>query len=201
MKKPILIIHFLLLYLPSLLWCQVIILPEIGFSYLPFTFTTANTSTISNKLDYLVGISARMPIHHNFELSSRISFSDRHDIHWIDLCTCPGYLGEEFRHSDLNFDVSILYTKDEKLNFGLGPSAIRKFAQWETWNDIYDDNITLLYHNKFFFGLNSNVIFVLQRVGFKITYIRIISNLGNYFSPTGQNRFDMTVSYDLLKKS
>ncbi len=201
MKKSILVIHFILLCLPSVLLCQVNILPEIGFSYVPFTFTTANTSTTSHKVDYLIGITVLIPLHENFGFSSRISFSDRHDIHWRDLCTCPGYQGEEFRHSDLNFDVFFLYTKYEKLNFGLGPSAIRKFAQWETWNDIYDDKNTLLYHNKFFFGLNSNVIFVLQRVGFKITYIRIISNLDAHFSPAGQNRFDMTVSYNLMRKS
>jgi len=200
MKKPILVIYFVLLYLPSLLLCQVIILPEIGFSNLPFTFSTANTSTISNKLDYLVGISARMTIRHNLEFSSRISFTDRHDIHWTDLCTCPGYLREEFRHADLNFDVSILFTKNEKLYFGLGPSAIRKFAEWERWNDIFEDQNKLLYHNKFFFALNSNVIFVLQRIRFKLTYIRILSNLSKNFSPAGQNRFDMTVSYDLMKK-
>lgn len=201
MKKTISVIFFVLFFQTCLLWCQVKILPEIGFSYLPFTFTTANTYQVSHKVDYLVGISAFIPINEGFGLSTRISFSDRHDIQWKDLCTCPGYHGEEFRHSDLNFDVSILYTKIEKLHFGLGPSAISKFAQWEIWDDIYDDQSILIYNNKFLFGLNSNLIFVLQRVGFKLSYIRIISNLDSRFTPAGQNRFDMTVSYDLMKKS
>src|SRR3989337_1607114 len=120
LKKPNLPFHFYLLFLQSLVWCQVKILPEIGCSYLPFSFTTANTSNLSHKLDYLVGISTLIPIDKNFRLSTRISFADRHDIQWKDLCTCPGYLGDEFRHSDLNFDVSFLYTKNEKLYFGLG---------------------------------------------------------------------------------
>lgn len=200
MKKTISVISIGLFFQTCLLWCQVKILPEIGFSYLPFTFTTANTYQVSHKVDYLVGISAFTPINDDFRLNARISFSDRHDIQWQDLCTCPGYHGEEFRHSDLNLDVSILYTKIEKLHFGLGPSAISKFAQWEIWDDIFDDGSILYNNNKFLFGLNGNLIYFFQRVGFKLSYIRIISNLDSRFTPAGQNRCDITVSYDLFKK-
>ncbi len=199
MKKTISVIFFVLFFQICSSWCQVKILPEIGISYLPFTFTTANTYQVSHKVDYLVGISAFIPINEGFGLSTRISFSDRHDIQWQELCTCPGYRGDEFRHLDLNFDVSILYTKIEKFHFGLGPSAIMKFAQWEAWNDLYDDQNHLYFNNKFLFGLNSNLIFVHNRVRFKLSYIRIISNSDSRFIPAGQNRFDITVSYDLVR--
>lgn len=200
MKKTISVIFFVLFFQTCLLWCQVKILPEIGFSYLPFTFTTANTYQVSHKVDYLVGISALMQLDKKFGLGTRISFSDRQDIKWKDVCTCPGYLGDEFRHADLNFDVSFLYSKDQKLYYGLGPSAIMKFGQLETWNDIYEDQNTLIYQNKFLYGLHGTVIFFLQRVGFKLTYLRIISNLNGDYGMSGQNRFDMTVTYDLMKK-
>lgn len=200
MKKTISVIFLVLYFQSCFLWCQVKILPELGFSYLPFTFITANTYQVSHKVDYLVGISAFLPINEGYGLSTRISFSDRQDIQWKDLCTCPGYHGAEFRHSDLNFDVSLLYTKIEKLHFGLGPSVISKFAQMQIWDDIFDDQSVLYYNTKFLFGLNSNLIFVLHRVEFKLSYIRIISKLNNGFVPAGQNRFDMTLSYDLIRK-
>ncbi len=128
MKKTVLLIYFIFFYLPSLLWCLIKILAEFGFSFLPFTISTANTSNPSHKLDYLVGISVQIPIHENLEFSSRISFADRENMQWRDLCLCPGYLGEEFRHADLNFDLSILYSKNKYFHFGLGPSAIIKFV-------------------------------------------------------------------------
>lgn len=199
MKKTISVIFFVLFFQTCLLWCQVKILPEIGVSFLPFTFTTANSYQVSGQVDYLFGISAFIPINEGIGLNTRISFSDRHDIQWQDNHFAGVFHGE-FKHSDLNFDVSILYTKIQKLHFGLGPSAISKFAQEETWDDIYDDQSILRYTNKFLFGLNSNLIFVHKRVGFKLSYIRIISNLDSYFTPAGQNRFDMTVSYDLIRK-
>jgi hypothetical protein len=173
---------------------------EVGISYLPFTFTTANTITKQRQPDYTVGISAWLPVHQQYMFISRISFSDRQDVQWQDLCTCPGYEGEKFSHSDLNLDLSIAYAISEKLILGAGPSAIRKFAQWEIRNSLYEDQNAFHYDHRFFFGLHWHASVIFNRIGFRMSYVRILSNLSGFRSPSGQDRIDMTASYLFFNK-
>ena len=105
MKLKILI--FLIGLFPFICEAQVTISPEIGISYLPLKLYGATTENMSNRIDYLIGISGRFPIHKYWIIDTRISFINREDLRWTDLCTCPGYLYTDFRHYDINIDFSL----------------------------------------------------------------------------------------------
>ena len=174
---------------------QVTLSPEIGISYLPFTLYGANNMKESNRMDYVFGISSQFQIHKKWFVNSKISYVDREDIKWHDLCFCPEFFYDELRHYDINLDFSLMKTLGSKIKLGVGPSLIVKVAEIEgggTQNPyIYGGNTKL-------YAVNSHVRFQLKNVQFNLMYVRILNDLSGYASPDGNNRLDLTLGYSLF---
>lgn len=194
-----LITFLVLLCFSSLkLTSQITLSPELGVSYLPFTLYGANTENKSNRIDALIGISAQVPIQNRWFVNTRISFSNRQNIKWTDLCTCPGYLYNEFKHSDFNFDFSIM-AKMDAYSFGIGPSFTKKIGVLKTINDEFEEQNTTTSASNDMLGLIGRFsIDVYKNFGVVLTYNRILTNLEGIYSPNGQNRLDFTVSYRIV---
>ena len=176
---------------------QVTLSPEIGISYLPFTLYGANIKKQSNRMDYVFGISSQVQIHKKWLVISKISYVDREDIKWHDLCTCPEFFYDELRHYDINLDFSLMKTLGSKIKLGIGPSLILKVAEIEGGGI---QNPYIYGGNKKLYGVNSIVRFQIKNVHLNLMYIRIFNGLSGYATPDGNNRLDLTLGYSLFSR-
>jgi len=174
---------------------QVTLSPEIGISYLPFTLYGANAMKQSNRMDYVFGISSQFPIHKKWFVNSRISYVDREDIKWHDLCSCGEFFYKELRHYDINLDFSLMKTIGSKIKLGIGPSLIVKVAEVEGGGI---QNPYIYGGNKKLYGVNSNIRFQIKKLHLNLMYVRILNDLSGYASPDGNNRLDLTLGYSLF---
>lgn len=174
---------------------QVYLSPEIGISYLPFVLYGANNMKQSNRIDYIFGISSQFQMHKKWFVNSKISYVDREDIIWHDLCSCPEFFYDELRQYDINLDFSLMRVISNKLKIGIGPSFIVKVAEIEGGGV---QNPYLYGGNKKLYAVNCRVGFQLNNVQFNLMYVRIFNNLSGYASPDGNNRLDFSVGYNLL---
>ena len=199
--NKILTITILLLFLSiNNLSSQVTISPELGVSYMPFTLYGANTKNVSNRIGALIGLSAKLQIQQKWFINTRISYSNRENIKWSDLCTCPGYLYSEFRHWDMNIDFSLMASWNS-FSFGIGPSFTKKIGELKNVNNEFEDQNTTETKSDDIFGFNSLVaIDITKTIGITIFYNRILTNMEELFSPNGQNRLDVTLSYKLMSR-
>jgi len=176
---------------------QITISPEIGISYLPFTLYGANTENSSNRIDYLLGISGSIPIYEKWHINTRISYVDREDIKWTDLCICPGYQYTQYSHSDLNIDFSANYQLYKWFYIGGGPSIIRKFNSSLLHKFLLEDYEYSL--SSFEYGFNISLqISVMQKLGVKFEYARKIQNNEISYDISGNNRYNLLLSYSIL---
>lgn len=191
--------NILIIIICSIAFCkinsQVTLSPEIGISYLPFTLYGANAMKQSNRMDYVFGISSQVQIHKKWFVNSKISYVDREDIKWHDLCTCGEFFYDELRHYDINLDFSLMKTIGSKIKLGIGPSLILKVAEVEGGGI---QNPYIYGGNKELYGVNSIVRFQLRNVHLNLMYIRIFNGLSGYATPDGNNRLDFSVGYNLL---
>ncbi len=211
MKKKIVIYFFIISF--SFTFSvngQITISPEVGFSYLPFTFYTLNDVVAaevirSRKPNLLLGISAQMPIHEKWNIKFRISYINRNDIEWnqirfIDLGTRAD-IDYKWKHQDLNIDLGLYRHKLYKnLSIGIGSSLIRTFTEFSQRNN--EENIfPLQKRSKYFLGLNGGVSIELKRVNINLMYIRTRKFNGKkgFRVPNGDNRLDFTVGYRIGK--
>lgn len=191
----------LCLFMCNILFSQVTVSPELGISYLPFELRGANTENESKRVDALLGVSAQLPIHINWYMNTRISYSNRENIKWSDLCTCPGYLYNEFRHYDLNFDLTVMTIVKPNIYIGVGPIYIKKFIELQNVNDQFEDQDITNFYSDDIIGVNFKIsIHATEKINFNLSYNRIISNMANSFYPNGRNRVDITISYKLLAR-
>lgn len=181
---------------------QITISPEIGISYLPFTLYGANTENSSNRIDYILGISGSVPVHEKWHINTRISYVDREDIKWTDLCTCPGYQYTQYSHSDLNIDFSANYQLYKWLYIGGGPSIIRKFNSSLLHKNIMEGDVR---KNQDEFEFAANVLLSIKffRFTIKAEYARKLQGYtvdwaGPSFKPLGKNRYNLLLSYSIL---
>ena len=177
---------------PLMSIAQITVSPEVGVSYQPFTLYGANTINKSQRLDLLIGLSAQLPFHKNWYLNTRISYSNREDIKWMDLCTCPLYEYSQFKHSDLNIDFAFMFEKANWLKMGGGPSLISKFAESEIVDGSLENMGVIRTTNQFLFGASLRTTFTIEKINFHLGYTRLINDLPTYVS---NNRFDFSVSY------
>ncbi len=182
---------------------QITISPEIGVSYLPFTFYPINemvtTDVIkSKKPTLLFGISAQMPIHKKWNANLRMSYADRNDIEWVKInLVSTDY---EWKHQDLNIDVNVHYQLNKKVSIGIGPSLIRsflEFSQQRNGEDIYP----LQKRSKHFLGLNAGISMKMERININLMYLRTRRYNGKltWRVPNGNSRIDLTVGYRIGK--
>ncbi|MCH2231171.1 MAG: hypothetical protein MK105_12585 [Crocinitomicaceae bacterium] len=198
MNKILKLTIFLVFVTINQMSSQVTISPEIGFSYMPFTLYGANTTNVSNRIDPLIGFSAKLRIRKFWFIKTRISYSNRENIKWTDLCNCPGYEYNEFRHWDMNIDFSLL-TNWSSFSFGIGPSFTKKFGELKNVNNEFEDQNTTEIKPYDIFGFNSLVaIDITKTIGITIFYNRILTDMEGLFSPDGQNRLDFILSYKLV---
>ncbi len=149
----------------------------------------------SNRIDYVFGISSQVQIHKNWFVNSKISYVDREDIKWRDLCTCPGYLYDELRHYDINLDFSLIKSISSIIKLGIGPSLMVKVGEIE---NVENHNSYIYGGNKELYGVNSIVRFQIKNIHLNLMYIRIFNGLSGYATPDGNNRLDLTLGYSLF---
>ena len=178
---------------------QITISPEVGISYLPFTVYGANSMASSNRLDYLVGLSGAFDIHKKWYAEMRMSYSQREDVRWMDLCTCPGYLYGELVHSDLNIDLGINYRLTRFIHFGVGFMAIRKINSH--FGSKYVDQDYFWPINEFETGLFFISSVNTKYIKFKMEYGRKIP-LNNFLIGSFNNghRFNFVLGYPIYSQ-
>jgi len=182
---------------PLMSIAQITVSPEVGVSYLPFTLNGANTVNESKRIDALFGMSAQLPVHKKWYIDTRISYTNRKNIKWTDLCTCPGYEYSQYKHSDLNLDFDIMFKKADWFKIGMGSSLIRKFIEYRVVHEEIHQGLDTIYtRNSFLYGVNTKVTFLVKKLNFHLMYIRIINDLPS----NGNNRIDLSVSYPIGAK-
>ncbi len=197
MKRLLFLMVTLFWLVPEGGMAQISILPEIGISYLPFTLHGSNTVNESNRIDGLFGLSAQLPIHEKWYFNTRISYANRENMKWSDLCFCPGFLYHKYIHSDINFDFTFMLNLG-KLSLGLDPSITRKFGELISVYKL-PENVRMLSGSGNIFAINSRLsISTINNLYINISYNRILTNLYGIYSPDGQNRLDLTLSYHLF---
>jgi len=197
--KVTLFAYTILLFIcgPQCLPAQVKVSPEIGGSYAPYTIYGINTQHTSNRLDYLFGINGSLQISKHFLANLRISYVDREDFKWQDLVLRPKYLYSTYTQSDLNMELSLLYTISEAFDAGAGYTLVRRIKSEYFINDVDED--FLWQYNNWNGGFHAMIVFHYRRFYARLTYARRFQpyDLVFLFSE-GQDRFDLTVGYELF---
>lgn len=187
-----------LMNLPANGYGQVSIIPELGVSYAPFTLYGANITNTSNRLDYLFGINGRFNVNERLLMNTRLSYVDRENFKWTELCICPGYLYSAYEQQDLNLDFNILFSYKQLLNAGLGASIVKKINTSFISKNIDSEDIRDL--SNFYYGMNGVLEVEYRKFHLKIMYVRRFKPDDLVFYLTeGQNRFDLSIGYSLLK--
>lgn len=192
----LIILAWFLLFTSCKLSAQVTLSPEVGISYLPFKFVGANRQTYSEKGNLMFGLSAQLPLYKKWHISTRMSYANRENITWVDLCLCPGYKYNRYEQSDINLDLSAHFLLNDYLHIGIGPSIIRKIKT----NIIFLDTLispeeVYLSENRFEYGVQAIVSYHTKFIALKLEYTRKLYNyqLDRYIL-RGRNRFNLVVS-------
>lgn len=179
------------------LTAQVKVSPEIGVSYAPFMFYSANTKQVAEGVDYMLGINGSVQLTDRFLTNLRISYVDREDFKWQDLCLCPDYLYSTFTHSDLNMELSLLYSISEAFDAGAGYTLVRLIDAEFFVRDLEQD--FLWEYDNWNGGLHAMVVYHYRRFYARLTYARRFKPYDLlYLFSEGQDRFDLTVGYELF---
>ena len=197
--KVTLFAYTILLFIcgPQCLPAQVKVSPEIGGSYAPYTIYGINTQHTSNRLDYLFGINGSLQISKHFLANLRISYVDREDFKWLDLCLCPDYLYSAYTQSDLNVELSLLYSFNSTFYVGGGYTLVRRMNTAYFYKEV-DSELTRHY-NDFNSGMHLMAVYHYRRFYARLTYAhRFQPYEPAYLFFEGQNRFDLTVGYELF---
>lgn len=192
------LVAFLILIIGlSGLTAQVKVSPEIGVSYAPFMFYSANTKQVAEGVDYMLAINGSVQLMDRFLANLRVSYVDREDFQWQDLVFRPKYLYSTYTQSDLNMELSLLYPISEAFDAGAGYTLVRRINSEYFINDVDED--FLWQYNNWNGGLHGMVVFHYRRFYAKLTYARRFQpyDLVFLFSE-GQDRFDFTVGYELF---
>jgi len=202
MKKKILFYFFIIsLFSTSSVHSQITVSPEIGISYLPFTLTPASGAfrkINSNEVNLLFGVSAQLPIHKKWNAKLRISYTDRNDVEWVEFGDFGPGSDYEWKHKDINIDLNAHYKLSKNLSIGIGPSLIRSFMELNRFPHDVERDIRYSKANKFYFAVNTSVLFEIKRINLSLMYLR--TNKKKAFRiPVGDNRFDFTVGYRIGK--
>jgi hypothetical protein len=190
---------FLILILLLSLWAkrsfaQVSISPEIGFSRAPFALYGANSFDDSKSFDLFYGINGQAKITDRFSANVRISYVEREDLSWQDLCICV-ILNDSYEHNDLNLDLDVVYTLKNGFSFGVGPSLIRKINTIHSRN-YKDGSSTERVFNDSYLALNGFLAYSYQRMTLKTMYVRRFEPDNLVFQYTeGISRFDFSINY------
>lgn len=185
---------------PNELSGQITISPEVGVSYLPFKFVGANTQTYSKKGNLMLGLAAQLPIHKRWYINTRVSFSDRENVMWVDLCLCPGYKYNRYEQSDINLDFSVHYLLTDYIHFGIGPAIIRKNKTSIIFLDTTIAPEEVYYsENRFEYGAQAIVTFQNNFVALKLEYARKLYNyeLSQYVL-RGLNRYNVVLAIPIF---
>jgi len=176
---------------------QVKVSPEIGVSYAPFMFYSANTEQVAEGVDYMLGINGSVQLTDRFLANLRVSYVDREDFKWQDLVLRPKYLYSTYTQSDLNMELSLLYTISEAFDAGAGYTLVRRIKSEYFINDVDED--FLWQYNNWNGGFHAMIVFHYRRFYARLTYARRFQpyDLVFLFSE-GQDRFDLTVGYELF---
>lgn len=199
LPKVALFAYTILLFIcgPSSLPAQVKVSPEIGVSYAPFTIYGINTQHTSNRLDYLFGINGSLQISKRILANLRISYVDREDFQWQDLCLCPDYLYSTYTQSDLNMELSLLYALNSTFHIGGGYTIIRRMNTGFSFVEV--DSEPTQYYNDWNSGLHLMMVYHYRRFYARLMYARRFKPYEPaYLFFEGQDRFNFTVGYELF---
>ena len=135
---------------------QIVLYPEIGIAYSPYTIKYAYSG---KKVNLLLGVSGVIPIHEKWYLWTRISYNKRESAEWRD-CAISSCFNEKYTHSDINFDLGLFYRLREKVNIGVGPTIVQKINA--NYTKVNDDPImfppsNILHSDRRHFGLSGGV--------------------------------------------
>ncbi len=200
MKHLAFLVGLIFLLYPEQGKSQITIHPEVGLSYFPFAYYE-NAKANFKRIDFLYGVSAYLPISDKLNAQTRISFTDREDIRfsWGDSRDYQ-YRYSDYIRSELNLDFRLNIYLTEFLNWGIGASLIRTFAEIKDthWNHDNTERYTYYGNNKFSSGVNIGLSAKLDRWRIHLYYLRTIRVKDILFYHTGRNRLDLTVSYHLF---
>jgi len=168
---------------------------------LPFTLTPAfgrSRKINSNEVNLLLGVSAQLPIHKKWNAKLRLSYTDRNDVEWVEFGDFGPGSDFEWKHKDINIDLNFHYKLSKNLSIGMGPSLIRSFMKRNIFPHDIEREILYQKSNKFYFALNTNILFEIRRINLSLMYIRTNKNK-DFQIPVGDNRIDFTVGYRIGK--
>lgn len=196
MNKILLFLLFISLRYSA--YSQVAISPEVGISYQPFTLYGGTVTNSSSGIDFLVGVNGEMYLSDNYLLNIRVSYTNREDFIWTDICLCPTLEYTSYEHSDLNIDIDLLYQLTRNIKLGIGPSVVRKLDTRLITK--YSNLETIDEFNDFYLALNGMVSLNFDRVVLKLYYVRRFeSDFTIYYPTLGNNRIDLSFSYVLFR--
>ena len=179
---------------------QITIHPEAGVSYLNFTLNTKETFYYENprKLDFVFGLTAKLPIHTKFYMKSRISYCKRGKKTFSGRGLIPNAV--EYSQSELSVEFLANFRISDFLEIATGPSIIRSFAVEKTDYFTPSDEFRYRYYHmdQFLLGLNTGLSILFNRLNFHLYYIRFFRKSEFWLYDLGNNRLDLTVSYHLL---
>lgn len=204
-KLPLCIFILTLFFAPSVN-SQITISPEIGLSYLPFTLWPgifSSSGVINSKeVNLLLGVSAQLPIHKQWDAKLRISYTNRNDVEWVEYRNgSPSNIFDlGWKHQDLNIDLNIRYNLYKNISVGIGPSLIRSFIEFNRGNR-EDREASQRKANKFYAGLNAGISLEIEKLTFNLMYLRTRRYSGQTIvrAPNGDNRLDLTIGYRIGK--
>ncbi|MEN0006255.1 MAG: hypothetical protein AAF798_19040 [Bacteroidota bacterium] len=185
----------------SMCEAQVTISPVVGLSYLPFEVRAVSEHP-SNRIDYVLGISGNVPIYKKWSISATVSYADREDMQWSDLCFCPGYLYSRFTHNDLNLDFGINYKIKPWLLLGVGPSITKKLnvRRIEKHDGTVQEDLDRSINVPFQYSYNIAIQFLpIKRLNIKLEYAkRITDDRIQLPHIIGSTRYSLLFSYSLV---
>ena len=126
-----------------------------------------------------------------------VSYVDREDFKWQDLCLCPDYLYSTYTQSDLNMELSLLYYLNSTFHIGVGYTIVRRLNTGFFFVEV--DGEPKQYYNDLNSGLHLMMVYHYRRFYAKLMYARRFKPYEpDYLLFEGQDRLDLTVGYELF---
>lgn len=175
---------------------QVLISPQVGMSYKPFTY---GTNLRSSRIDFILGFEGVVLLSDDYFFSSSMSFVNREDVKWLRYGAAPEPDNNELIHQDLNFDFTIYKKMSDLFKAGVGLSFTKKI---NTKTIRYNSLFTEVFPNTgLIFGPNANVRFTLMDASLTLRYVRDVKyiNPDDRFTLAEKNRFDLILSVPIFK--
>lgn len=201
MKKIICLVAPIILAATMRCMGQVTISPEIGISYLPFTIYGSSSITQSNRIDYLLGISGNFLISEKWYVNTRVSYTRREPVTWINHNFAQDYI-YELKHNDLNIDFSANYKISKTFHIGAGPIIVRQInSTLSSMGEIFGESYSYPV-NRFQYGIQSALSADFRVVVMKLEYARKILNAEPIilYGTTGKDRYNMTLAVPIGKR-